>query len=47
MISGILIAIFLYSGWDTAAYVSEEAKGKQAGPRGERLVEALRTLFDL
>ena len=31
LISGILIAIFLYSGWDTAAYVGEEAKGKQAG----------------
>ncbi|TVZ06633.1 APC family permease [Trebonia kvetii] len=31
LISGILLAIFLYSGWDTAAYVSEEAKGKQAG----------------
>ena len=31
LISGILIAIFLYSGWDTAAYVGEEAKGRQAG----------------
>ncbi len=31
LMSGILIAIFLYSGWDTAAYVGEEAKGKQAG----------------
>jgi amino acid transporter len=31
LISGILLAIFLYSGWDTAAYVGEEAKGKQAG----------------
>jgi len=31
LVSGILIAIFLYSGWDTAAYVGEEAKGKQAG----------------
>ena len=28
----MLLAIFLYSGWDTAAYVGEEAKGKQAGP---------------
>jgi amino acid transporter len=32
LISGILIAIFLFSGWDTAAYVGEEAKGRQAGP---------------
>jgi amino acid transporter len=31
LISGILIAIFLYSGWDTAAYVGEEAEGKSAG----------------
>ena len=32
LISGVLLAIFLYSGWDTAAYVGEEATGKQAGP---------------
>jgi amino acid transporter len=32
LISGILLAIFLYSGWDTAAYVGEEAHGRQAGP---------------
>lgn len=31
LISGMLLAIFLYSGWDTAAYVGEEAKGKKAG----------------
>ena len=31
LISGILLAIFLYSAWDTAAYVTEEARGKQAG----------------
>jgi amino acid transporter len=30
-ISGVLLAIFLYSGWDTAAYVGEEAQGKRAG----------------
>jgi amino acid transporter len=32
LISGILLAIFLFSGWDTAAYVGEEAHGRQAGP---------------
>ena len=31
LIAGILIAIFLYSGWDTAAYVGEEVKAKGAG----------------
>jgi amino acid transporter len=31
LVSGVLLAIFLYSGWDTAAYVGEEARGKQAG----------------
>src|SRR5579859_616348 len=30
LISGVLLAIFLYSGWDTAAYVTEEARGKEA-----------------
>ena len=32
LVSGILLAIFLYSGWDTAAYVGEEAEGRKAGP---------------
>lgn len=31
LVSGVLLAVFLYSGWDTAAYVGEEAHGKQAG----------------
>jgi amino acid transporter len=31
LISGVLLAIFLFSGWDTAAYVGEEARGRQAG----------------
>ena len=31
LISGVLLAIFLFSGWDTAAYVGEEAKPGKAG----------------
>lgn len=31
LVSGILLAVFLYSGWDTAAYVGEEASGQKAG----------------
>ena len=31
LISGVLLAIFLYSGWDTAAYVGEESSGRTAG----------------
>ncbi len=31
LISGVLLAIFLYSGWDTAAYVGEETEGRKAG----------------
>jgi amino acid transporter len=31
LVTGVLLAIFLYSGWDTAAYVGEETKGRKAG----------------
>jgi amino acid transporter len=31
LVAGVLLAIFLYSGWDTAAYVGEEAEGSKAG----------------
>jgi amino acid transporter len=31
LIAGLLIAIFLYSGWDTAAYVGEETRQRKAG----------------
>lgn len=45
LVSGLLLAIFLYSGWDTAAYVSEEAKGKQAGRAGVTSVVLLFVVF--
>jgi amino acid transporter len=45
LVSGMLLAIFLYSGWDTAAYVGEEAKGKQAGPAGIASVVILFVIY--
>ena len=30
--AGILIAVFMYSGWDAAIYVNEETKNKEANP---------------
>jgi amino acid transporter len=45
LVSGMLLAIFLYSGWDTAAYVGEEAKGKQAGPAGVTSVVILFVIY--
>jgi hypothetical protein len=47
LISGILIAIFLYSGWDTAAYVGEEARGKQAGPAAITSVVLLFVMYSV
>jgi amino acid transporter len=45
LVSGLLLAIFLYSGWDTAAYVGEEAKGKQSGPAGVTSVVLLFIIY--
>lgn len=45
LVSGLVLAIFLYSGWDTAAYVSEEAKGKQAGRAGVTSVVLLFVIY--
>src|ERR1700760_2856679 len=45
LVSGCLLAIFLYSGWDTDAYVTEEAKGTQAGRAGVTSVVILFVLF--
>src|SRR5215472_1283277 len=47
LISGILLAIFLYSGWDTAAYVGEEAHGKQAGPAAITSVVLLFVMYSV
>jgi amino acid transporter len=47
LISGILLAIFLYSGWDTAAYVGEEAKGKKAGPAAVTSVVILFVIYSV
>jgi amino acid transporter len=43
----LLLAIFLYSGWDTAAYVSEEAKGTQSGRAGVTSVVLLFVLYSV
>jgi len=45
LISGILLAIFLYSGWDTAAYVGEETEGKKAGPAAITSVVILYVIY--
>src|SRR6202034_96505 len=45
LVSGCVLAIFLYSGWDTAAYVSEEARGKQAGRAGVASVVGLFVVY--
>jgi len=47
LISGVLLAIFLYSGWDTAAYVGEEARGKQAGPAAITSVVLLFVIYSV
>jgi amino acid transporter len=47
LISGILIAIFLYSGWDTAAYVGEEAQGRKAGPAAITSVVLLFVMYSV
>ncbi len=47
LISGILLAIFLYSGWDTAAYVGEETRGKKAGPAAVTSVIILFVIYSV
>jgi amino acid transporter len=42
-----LSANFLYSGWDTAAYVSEETKGKKAGSAAVTSVVILFVIYSV
>lgn len=45
VLSGVLLAIFLYSGWDTAAYVGEESRGRRAGQAAVLSVVILFVLY--
>ena len=47
LVSGVVLAIFLYSGWDTAAYVGEEARGRQAGPAGITSIVLLFVIYSV
>lgn len=47
LISGVLLAIFLYSGWDTAAYVSEEARERRAGSAAVTSVVLLFVIYSV
>ncbi|MHB1615503.1 MAG: APC family permease [Actinomycetes bacterium] len=47
LIGGILIAIFLYSGWDTAAYVGEETRDRRAGDAALLSVVLLFLIYSL
>ena len=43
--AGILIAVFMYSGWDAAIYVNEETKDKEANPGRAALSSVVILLF--
>jgi amino acid transporter len=43
--AGILIAVFMYSGWDAAIYVNEETKEKQTNPGRAALASVIILLF--
>jgi amino acid transporter len=47
LISGVLLAIFLYSGWDTAAYVGEETQGRKAGSAAVTSVVLLFVMYSV
>ena len=44
-VAGILIAVFMYSGWDAAIYVNEETKDKAANPGRAALSSVVILLF--
>jgi len=43
--AGILIAVFMYSGWDAAIYVNEETKDKEANPGRAAVASVVILLF--
>lgn len=45
VVSGILIAVFMYSGWDAAIYVNEETKDKAANPGRAAIASVVLLLF--
>ena len=47
LVPGVLLAIFLFSGWDTAAYVGEEAERKHAGRAAVLSVVVLFFIYSL
>lgn len=47
LIAGVLLAIFLFSGWDTAAYVGEEAERKHAGRAAVLSVVVLFVIYSI
>jgi amino acid transporter len=44
-LAGILIAVFMYSGWDAAIYVNEETKDKETNPGRAAIASVVILLF--
>lgn len=44
-VAGILIAVFMYSGWDAAIYVNEETQDKEANPGRAAVASVVILLF--
>lgn len=47
LIAGVLLAIFLFSGWDTAAYVGEETERRHAGRAAVLSVVVLFVIYSI